>query len=215
MVIANMADFAAANPALVVIDVQQGLDDPAWGQRNNPQAERNMARLLRVWRESDRPIVHVQHLSVLPHSPLRPNQPGCAFKPEVQPLEHEPIFQKNVNSAFIGTSLESYLREQQITNLVIVGLTTDHCVSTSARMGANLGFQVIVVADGTATFERISYNQRHFTAEEIHETALASLHQEFAIVLPTDEVIHLISNINSQNIEWSTALIKPTLATQY
>lgn len=193
MVIANMADFAAANPALVVIDVQQGLDDPTWGQRNNPQAERNMASLLQLWREGDRPIVHIQHLSVLPHSPLRPGQPGCDFKPEVQPLEHEPIFQKNVNSAFIGTSLESYLREQQIHALVMVGLTTDHCVSTSARMAGNLGFQVFVVADGTATFERISYNQQHFTAEEIHETTLASLHQEFATVINTKDLIPLTS----------------------
>lgn len=177
------------NTALVLIDVQQGFDDPVWGIRNNPNAEENIAQLLQIWRATDRPVIHIQHLSVLPDSPLRPNQIGCKFKPEAQPLSKEPIFQKTVNSAFIGTSLESYLRQKQIETLVIVGLTTDHCVSTSTRMAANLGFEVLLVSDGTATFDRASYNGKHFTAEEIHESALASLHHEFATVMSAPEVI--------------------------
>lgn len=177
------------NTALVIIDFQQGLDDPVWGKRNNPNVEANVAQLLKIWRTSDRPVIHVQHLSELPESPLRPHQIGCEFKPEAQPLNNEPIFQKTVNSAFIGTSLESYLRQKQIETLVIVGLTTDHCVSTSTRMAANLGFEVFLVSDGTATFERDSYNGKHYTAEEIHESELASLHNEFATVVSVSEVI--------------------------
>ncbi|HEY9643725.1 MAG TPA: cysteine hydrolase family protein [Coleofasciculaceae cyanobacterium] len=177
------------NTALVVIDVQQGFDDPIWGKRNNPDAEGNIAQLLQFWRDRNRPVIHVQHLSVLPNSPLRPNQAGCEFKHEAQPLSHEPIFQKTVNSAFIGTSLEFYLKQKQIETLVIAGLTTDHCVSTSTRMAANLGFEVLLVSNGTATFDRVSYNGKHYTAEEIHESALASLHHEFATVVDVSEVI--------------------------
>lgn len=177
------------NTALVIIDVQQGFEDAVWGKRNNPQAEINMAELLQAWRDSDRPVIHVQHLSVSPQSPLRSGQRGCEFKAEVKPLNHEPIFQKNVNSAFIGTSLESYLKERDISSLVIVGLTTDHCVSTSTRMAANLGFQVFLVSDGTATFERTSHDGRHYSAEEIHEINLASLNKEFATIVSTKEVI--------------------------
>lgn len=177
------------NTALIMIDVQQGFDDPVWGQRNNSELEKNVAQLLQIWRASDRPVIHVQHLSVLPNSPLRPHQIGCEFKPEAQPLNGEPIFQKTVNSAFIGTSLESYLWQKQIKTLVISGLTTDHCVSTSTRMAANLGFEVLVLADGTATFDRDSYNGKHYTAEEIHESALASLHHEFATVVSVSELM--------------------------
>jgi nicotinamidase-related amidase len=174
---------------LLLIDVQQGFDDPRWGERNNPEAERNLARLLAAWRQAGAPVIHVQHLSGLPDSPLRPGQPGAELKAEVRPLPTEPVFQKQVNSAFIGTALETYLRQGGVRRLVMGGLTTDHCVSTTARMAANLGFGVIVVADGTATFGRDGHDGRRYSAEEVHRLALASLHGEFATVLDAAAVL--------------------------
>lgn len=115
----------SANTALLLIDVQQGLDDPRWGKRNNPGAERNIAALLTAWRRTHRPVIHVQHMSQEPDSPLRPEHPGNAFKPEAMPEPGEPVFQKTVNSAFIGTDLEAHLRARQIDTVVLVGLTTD------------------------------------------------------------------------------------------
>lgn len=176
-------------PALVVIDVQQGLDDPQWGERNNPDAERRMVELLAAWRQKRWPVIHVQHMSTSAGSPLRPELPGNALKPEVTPHAGEPLFRKNVNSAFIGTDLEAHLRGRGIDSLVIVGLTTDHCISTSARMAANLGFQTVVVDDATATFERTGPDGSRYTAEQMHRLALASLHGEFAEVLPASEVL--------------------------
>jgi len=175
--------------ALIIIDVQQGFDDPSWGLRNNPQAETNIAKLLDVWRHTNRPIFHVQHLSLEADSPLRADTRGNAFKEMVQPQQNEPIIQKNVNSAFIGTNLEERLHKDDIDTLVIVGLTTDHCVSTTSRMAGNLGFNTYVVSDATATFERESYNGKHYTAEDIHAISLASLHQEFATVTDTDALL--------------------------
>lgn len=174
------------NAALLLIDVQQGLDDPKWGRRNNPHAEANMARLLALWRGARLPVIHVQHCSTEPDSPLRPERPGWAFKAEVTPLESEPIFQKTVNSAFIGTELEPYLREQGIDALVIVGLTTDHCVSTTTRMAGNLGFATWLVADATATFDRMGPDGQAHRAEAIHAVHLASLNGEFCTVVTTD-----------------------------
>lgn len=174
---------------LLLIDVQQGFDDPRWGSRNNPDAERRIAELLDGWRHSGRPVVHVRHMSREPSSPLRPGQPGNAFKPEATPLSTEPVFHKQVNSAFIGTALEQHLREHDIRTLVLAGITTDHCVSTTARMAANLGFATIVVADATATFERIGYDGERYTAEQMHRLALASLHGEFATVRQTGDLL--------------------------
>jgi nicotinamidase-related amidase len=183
------------NAALVIIDVQMGFDHPCWGKRNNPQAEGNIALLLEAWRRTGRPVVHVRHDSVEPNSPLRPFQPGNGFKPEVQPLANERVESKHVNSAFIGTGLESYLRQNGYETVVLVGLTTDHCVSTSTRMAGNLGFKTIVIADATATFNRVGYDRREFSAETVHACALASLHQEFASVMETVDLLRAVEQV--------------------
>ncbi len=177
------------NTALIIIDVQQGFDDPIGGQRNNPQAELNIIRLLSAWRRSKRPIFHIQHISLEPKSPLRADNSGHNFKEGMQPQNAEPVIQKHVNSAFIGTNLEARLRQNNIATLVIVGLTTDHCVSTTTRMAGNFGFNAYVVSDATATFNRTGYDGKQYSAEDMHAISLASLHQEFATVVDTGTVL--------------------------
>jgi nicotinamidase-related amidase len=180
----------AKNAALIVIDVQKGFDDARMGKRNNPSAEKNIARLLDVWRASGRPIIHVRHDSVEPGSSLGAGQPGNQIKAEAQPREGEPVLGKHVNSAFIGTDLEQRLRSAGQDTVVCVGLTTDHCVSTTARMAGNLGFKTVVVADATAAFDRQSYDGSVIPAAEIYRGALASLHGEFAEVTTTEAVLN-------------------------
>lgn len=177
-------------PALLLIDVQQGFDHPTWwGARNNPTAEANMARLLAAWREAGRPVLHVKHNSTLADSPLHPLHPGNAIKSEVAPLPGERIFEKRVNSGFIGTHLEEYLRELGVTDLVIVGLTTPHCVSTTTRMAANLGFTVRLVSDATVAFDCTAHDGRKIAAEDVHFHALAALHREFAEIVTIDHLL--------------------------
>ena len=174
--------------ALLVIDVQQGLASPSRGQRNNPQAETNMATLLNAWRQRGWPVLHVRHCSTEADSPLRPELPGNAFKAEVEPRTDEPVFDKRVNSAFIGTGLENHLRDGGIERLVIIGLTTDHCVSASTRMASDLGFDVVLVSDATATFERRGFDGRHYSGDEIHRVNLVSLDGEFCEVHATGDI---------------------------
>jgi nicotinamidase-related amidase len=174
---------------LLVIDVQAGFDDPAWGERNNPQAESNIAMLLAAWREAGAPVVHVLHDSVAATGRLRPGTPGNLPKPEGRPLPGEAVYRKRVNGAFIGTGLEADLRRRGVTTLVLVGLTTNHCVSTTARMAANLAFEVVVVADATAAFARAQVDGRMRDAQSVHDAALSDLQDEFARVVETSAVL--------------------------
>jgi nicotinamidase-related amidase len=181
------------NAALILVDIQQGFDDlNYWGPRNNPGAEANAAKLLHAWRASARPIFHVQHLSTTAASPLRPGQPGCELKAEVEPLPSEPIIHKQVNSAFIGTDLEARLRKTGLDTVVIAGLTTAHCVSTTTRMAGNLGFKVVLVADACATNAQTGYDGKIYDAETVHALALASLHREFAEVMDTGPLLQAL-----------------------
>lgn len=184
-------------PALILIDIQKGFDNIAWwgGQRNNPDAELRAGDLLKLWREHHLPIFHVQHYSSNPTSLLHETNAGNAFKDIVMPVEGEPIIRKNVNSAFIGTDLQALLDAAGITTLIIVGLTTDHCVSTTTRMAGNLGYETFLVADATATFNKKGIDGQNYPAELIHETALASLNNEFATVVTTDFIKQSILNL--------------------
>ena len=178
--------------ALLLVDIQEGIDQPEKGRRNNPRAEEEAARLLAAWRGSGRPVIHIKHMSTEPDSPLRPGLPGNEIKAVVRPEPGEPVVEKSVNSAFIGTDLEERLRADGVGTVVVAGLTTEHCVSSTARVADDLGFEAYVVSDATACFGRSGPEGGRFTAEEMHEISLASLRGEFATVVRAEEILNLL-----------------------
>lgn len=212
--------------ALVLIDNQSGFTHAStassWGNgRSNPLYEVNIQSLISAFRlakeSSSVPLelIHVFHSSILPDSPLHPSHPVQGIRPLdfATPASDgsEPVFWKSVNSSFIGTGLEDYLREKGIRQLIFAGLTTDHCVSTTVRMAANLKVvdrfldggpvklqsdgthektvkvesgRIILVSDATATF-----GKGGFDAETIHQVSIASLQDEFAEIFTTEGVV--------------------------
>lgn len=178
--------------ALIIVDVQQAFNDPSWGNRNNPQAEENILRILAHWRQTGRPIFHIQHTSKLTEGSLFYYLKDThKFKEGFEPLHDEPVLQKNVNSSFIGTDLEQRLREKDIHSVVIVGLTTNHCVETTTRMAGNFGFDTYLVSDATATFDRKGPDGAIYAAETIHNMTLVNLNEEFAKIIDTDTLLSL------------------------
>ncbi|PLN74879.1 putative isochorismatase family hydrolase [Aspergillus taichungensis] len=193
--------------ALILIDNQAAFTHPTyWGSaRSNPSYENNLQALLSAFRAAKRrspstplEIIHVFHSSSTDEeSPLHPAHPGEG----IHPLEFaapatdgsELVTWKSVSSGFIGTELAAHVREKGIRQLVFAGLTTDHCVSTTVRMAANLGVvsrgsedpgRIVLVADATATWAKGG-----FDAETVHAVSVASLKGEFADVLSTEEVV--------------------------
>ena len=175
------------SPALLIVDVQKGFDQEGYwgGNRNNRDAEDKIAQILAHWRTKKYPVYHILHSSLELDSALHISKPGFEMKEEEKPLANEPIIVKNVNSPFIGTDLKEQLDHEGINTLVIVGLTTNHCISTTTRMAGNFGYDVQLISDATATFDRMGLNGEKFDAETIHQTALASLNNEFATVFNT------------------------------
>ncbi|WFU73327.1 cysteine hydrolase family protein [Bradyrhizobium sp. CB2312] len=178
-------------PALIVVDVQRAFDEweAAGKRRNNPDAIKRIADLLKAFRANGAPIFHIRHEGTKPNSTFLPSRTGYAVKDEAREQAGEPVIVKRVNSAFIGTDLEQRLRARHITTLVICGATTNHCVETTTRMAGNLGFDARLVRDATWTFDRIGPDGDAHSAEAIHAMTLSNLNGEFARIVTTGDVI--------------------------
>ncbi|WP_122456000.1 cysteine hydrolase family protein [Pseudomonas viridiflava] len=175
--------------ALVLIDMQQGINHPRLGRRNNPQAEACMSELLSAWREAGRPVIHVRHFSTSPSSVFWPGQSGVEYQPAFVPQADERELSKQVPDAFCGSFLEMWLRSDGIRQMVIAGVVTNNSVESTARSGGNLGFEVIVAHDACFTFDQADFFGTPRSAEDVHAMSLANLHGEYATVLSTAQIL--------------------------
>ncbi|KAJ7067492.1 isochorismatase family protein [Mycena amicta] len=195
--------------ALIVIDVQHAFKMKPYSERQVfPPFElitENIQATISAFRAASLPVIHIYHSSLetgedaVFNPTIHPE--GINPLPSALPLDGEPIFIKHVNSAFIGTGLEAHLREQKIDKLVIVGLTTSHCVSTTTRMAGNLGWDVYLPRDATGMFERAAAPGsgivgKRFDAETMHEVSLAELHEEFAKIVTTEEILSALKAVS-------------------
>ncbi|RII42037.1 cysteine hydrolase [Galactobacter valiniphilus] len=177
-------------PALIVIDVQRGFDDAGfWGPRNNPGCEANIEALLVRWRERGWPVVLVHHDSDNPASPLAAGQPGHEYKDGIDgPADL--VVGKCVNSSFYGEpDLHAWLQREGLSEVVICGITTNHCCETTARMAGNLGYDTYFALDATHTFDRTAPDGTVVPAEELARITATNLDGEFATVVSTAELL--------------------------
>jgi nicotinamidase-related amidase len=183
----GMADLDRT--ALVVVDVQEGFDDPFWGAGNNPACEGNIATLVQAWRAAGRPVVFVRHDDVdSTESPLHPASPGNRLKPLLGDAP-DLLVSKRVHSSFHGSpDLAAWLRERDLDAIAVCGITTNHCCETTARVGNNLGFEVLFVLDATRTFELTGPDGTAMSADELARATATNLHEEFATVVSTADI---------------------------
>ena len=186
--------FIKKNPVLLLVDIQKAFLEKDYPGliRNNEHAEFICGKILKKWRTLDLPIIHVRHSSTNPESKLYKSRPGFEFNDYVTPLETEMVLTKEVNSAFIGTNLENILIKSHIDTLVIVGMTTNHCISTTVRMSGNLGFDTYLISDSTACYNTKGINGEIIDCNTIYNSALASLQEEFATVIDSKELFDIL-----------------------
>ena len=176
---------------LLPIDMQQAFDSPAWPRRWNDKVDANGLALLDAWRRAGRPIIHVRHDSVQPGSSLAPGVPGNAFRPGFDPREDEQLVTTSVNSAFIGTDLDLRLKRLGAKHVVAFGISTDMCVSTTVRTGANMGWDMILVPDACDCFDLPDGQGGSIPAEDVQRIHVATLAFEFCRTILTDDLVGL------------------------
>lgn len=175
--------------ALIVVDAQQGFDDPYWGARNNPDCDGNIAALVDAWSANGRPLVYIRHDSTEDGSPLDVDRTGNQLKPYLTATPDLTV-SKSVNSAFHGTpDLHAWLVAQRTAAVVVCGITTNHCCETTARVGGNLGHDVLFALDATHTFDRSGPDGSTMTADELARATATNLHGEFATVTRTADLL--------------------------
>jgi nicotinamidase-related amidase len=189
----------ASDTALLLVDVQKGVDDLRhWGgprgRRNNPQAEARLQKLLHSWRTQGSHVIFTQHDSREARSPLRLDGPGGALKDGFEPAAGELVIRKDVNSAFIGTPLELELRRKGIARLVIAGFFTNMCISTTVRMSNNLGYDTYLVHDACACANRVQLDGTDLDPEVVHDVTVATLHREFCTAFTHTDAIQLLAS---------------------
>jgi nicotinamidase-related amidase len=177
--------------ALIIVDMQNGMLTYRPAHRNNPGAEQQIAVLLQHWREARLPVVHVRHISRAHNSVFAPGQAGAAFQPRFEARPDEHVVEKNVPDAFIQSGLERWLHVRAIRDVVIVGVSTNNSVESTARSAGNLGFATTVVADATFAYDQPDFAGVLRTAQDVHDMSLANLHGEYATVRSTAEVLAL------------------------
>ncbi|AUG80053.1 isochorismatase [Kitasatospora sp. MMS16-BH015] len=180
----------AEDAVLIVIDVQQGFEDRAYfGPRDNPSADERMASVIAAWQRTGRPIVTVQHRSA--SGPLAPGTPGYELKPYVAAVAADLHVTKTVNSSFYGTpDLHEWLQRRGATQLVTIGILTNVCNETTARMGGNLGYDVVFPIDAMHTVDMATPDGTVVPAAELARATAAALHSmRFAKVVTTEALL--------------------------
>ncbi|SUB01302.1 Isochorismatase family protein yecD [Pannonibacter phragmitetus] len=174
---------------LLPVDMQAAFDGAPWPPRWNADIDRNGLALLGLWRRLGLPIIHVRHDSAEPGSTLRPGLPGNQFRPGFAPKDGEQLVVKSVNSAFIGTDLDLRLRRLGAEDVVVFGISTDMCVSTTIRTGANFGWRMTLVEDACDCFDLPGGDGTVIPARTVHDVHRATLGFEFCKVVKTAELV--------------------------
>lgn len=114
-------------------------------------------------------------------------EPGFDIVPELAPASGEPVFDKPSYGAFATTTLEDDLRANGVTHLVLSGVTTDCCVTSTLREALDRGFECLVLTDcvGSAT-------RSH------HESALALMRKPSGVFGTTTDSLRFLEALSGR-----------------
>lgn len=162
--------------ALLCIDIQNDyFSGGAFALPGAEAAASRIALLQKEYRAGNDMIIHIQHQAEPGELPfLQKGEPGADFYELTAPVKNETILQKRLPNSFNGTGLEKLLRDNQISELNLVGFMSQVCVNSSARYSLECGFKVRVY-DSACAASNLHYQDQLIDADEVHKTSMASL----------------------------------------
>lgn len=142
------------NTALIVIDVQRALFEPAPRPHEADQVLQRIHQLVRAARAAALPVLWVQHEDPRPDHALAHGCAGWAVHPAAGAEAQDVFIRKTTPDAFLRTGLADWLATRGIGHLVVCGYATEYCVDTTTRRAAGLGLAVTLAADAHTTHDK-------------------------------------------------------------
>lgn len=162
--------------ALVIIDIQNdyfpgGTMELASADETASKA----ANILSYFRRKEMPVIHVQHIALQEGATFfLPNTKDAEIHKIVTPLKTEKVITKNFPNSFRDTELSDYLKENNISKLILCGMMTDVCVDSTTRAAMDFGFENTIITDAVTTRDR-EYNGTVIPAEQVTASYLSGL----------------------------------------
>lgn len=187
---------APGRTVLLVIDVQESFRRrPYWQPDEAAAFLANTQALIDRCRQDGIPVLQVFHQEPQadPQDPFHPQSGFVRPMPELR-LQADEVFFKEVHSALYGkttsgVTLERWLREHGVEEVLVTGIRTEQCCETTTRHASDAGFKVQFVGDATLTFPMQSRAGRHFSTADIRERTELVLDGRFARVVSTAEAL--------------------------
>lgn len=170
--------------ALLNIDVQRSFEQrPFWQEDDLPAFQLALTRLIDGCQTRGVPVIDIFHVN-----------PEGVFSLEsglVTPmafLSHTPqkTVHKHVHNALLESGLDTWLREQDISHLIIAGLRTEQCCETTTRVASDIGYKVTFVTEATMTFPMTHANGETFSTASIKRHTELVLVDRFATITDVD-----------------------------
>lgn len=138
-------------PALLVIDVQQGLFHKSTAIYRAESLLNTITGLIERAHAAGAPVVYIQHASdkVLPFG-----SSDWQLHPRLQPGADDVVIHKEHGNAFEDTSLDAVLTRRGIGRIIVTGLVTHGCVKATCLGALALGYAVTLAADGHSSYSK-------------------------------------------------------------
>jgi nicotinamidase-related amidase len=188
--------------ALLVVDIQESFRArPSWQLINHPDIAARAARLVDAARAAGDLVIWVLHTEPGTGTTFDPATGNVRLLDGLEPVTGEPILPKTAHNAFTTTNLQQLLTQHGVTEIVVCGIRTEQCCETTARIGSDLGYDVVFVTEATATMplphwslpadatnEQILADPRTLTAEQVTERTEYALAGRFAAIRTLDDL---------------------------